>query len=279
MKTHQWWEPDDVILYHLGLGAGTGERDDLDYLYEGALRVLPTFAVVPGLKAAGDLSTVPGMDIDPVQALHVGQDLVVHRPLEARCEVTSESRVIDIQDKQKAALVVQEVVSQDAKGPLFTNRFTIYARGAGGFGGTSTSADPVLRPEGDPDIVLSVGTSPAQAALYRLSGDKNPLHIDPEVAMQAGFDRPILHGLCTYGIAAKVVIDALTDGDVDRLARFRTRFAGVVYPGETIVVSAWRTDDRIHLTAATRERDSVALADGLIDLRPDARPDDRMSNE
>jgi acyl dehydratase len=254
------WDADDVILYHLGIGAGLNKPTDpaeLAYTYEQKLAVLPSFAVVPAfmglVKAAS--GQIPGLAVNPVMILHGEQDLEIHQPIPTSGAVENRARVASLYDKGKAALVTIEVESGPAGDPLFTNRFTIFARGEGGFGGDPNSPPPGnTPPESLPDSVVESPTMSHQALIYRLSGDKNPLHADPDFAKLGGFDTPILHGLCTFGIACKAVVDTLLGGDVTAVARYQVRFTGVVFPGETVVTSMWRDGDRIILSATTKER-------------------------
>jgi acyl dehydratase len=165
-------------------------------------------------------------------------------------------------------VIVEAKTTDEAGEPLFTNRFSAYVRGEGGFGGERGPRPGNLPPEREPDQVVESATLPQQALLYRLSGDKNPLHADPSFAAVGGFDRPILHGLCTFGIACKAVVDRALDGDVGAVARYQVRFSGVVFPGETIVTSMWKDGDRILLRAVSKERDAPALTNAAITLRP-----------
>jgi acyl dehydratase len=264
------WDADAVILYHLGIGAGLGrptEAGELAYTYEQRLAVLPSFAVVPAFPAlvAAATGQVPGLAVNPVLVLHGEQDLEIHRPLPTAASVEHRARVTSLYDKGKAALCTIEVDSGEPGGdPWFTNRFTIFARGEGGFGGEAAPSPGNAAPDRAPDAVAESPTMSHQALLYRLSGDKNPLHADPDFAKLGGFDTPILHGLCTYGIACKAVVDTLLDGDVTAVARYQVRFTGVVFPGETVVTSMWREGDRILLTAATRERGQPVLSNAAI---------------
>ena len=254
------WDADDVILYHLGVGAGLNKPTDpaeLAYTYEQKLVVLPTFAVVPAflglVKAAS--GQLPGVAVNPVMILHGEQDLEVHQPIPTAGSVENRARVVSLYDKGKAALVTIEVESGPSGNPYFTNRFTLFARGEGGFGGDPNSPPPGnTPPERDPDAVVESPTMSHQALIYRLSGDKNPLHADPDFAKLGGFDTPILHGLCTYGIVCKAVVDTLLGGDVTAVARYQVRFTGVVFPGETVVTSMWREGEQIILSATTKER-------------------------
>ena len=233
--------PDDVILYHLGIGAGSRATDpgELEYTFEKNLKVLPSFAVVatsgmtararraPGGGGPVGLGHVPGLSFNPALLLHGEQDVQIHRPLPTSAEITTRGRVAEIWDKGKAALVVVEYASRDASGPLYTNRMSLFLRGEGGFGGPSGPKPGNERPARAPDGTVDSPTLPQQALLYRLNGDKNPLHADPEFAQRGGFDRPILHGLCSFGIVCKAVVDAALGGDPTRVARYAARFSGV----------------------------------------------------
>ena len=265
------WNANDVILYHLGVGAGVGKARDpkeLEYTYESRLKVLPSFGVIPVGGAVGGLTRAPGVDINFALVLHGEQSVELHRPIPAQAKTETRARIAEIWDKGSAALIVVETVTHKQGGEaLFTNRFSIFARDEGGFGGESgpRAADGV--PDREPDLVSSTPTAEHQALLYRLSGDTNPLHVDPEFAKKAGFERPILHGLCTYGIVCKAVIDAALDGDVERVAGYGARFSGVVYPGQTIVTSIWRENGRLLLTATAGEPPSAVLGNATITLR------------
>lgn len=264
------WNEDAVILYHLGIGAGLEKPTDpkeLQYTYESALRVLPSFAVVPVFKAIAGLGSVPGVSINFALVLHGEQDIQIHRPIPTAANVESTACIEGLYDKGKAALIVLRVDTSLQGEPLFTNRFSIFARGEGGFGGEAGPKAENEAPAREPDHVVETRTLPNQALLYRLSGDKNPLHADPNFAAFGGFDRPILHGLCSYGVACKAVVDALLDGDVNKVARYQARFAGVVFPGETIVTSMWNDGDKIIVTAKSKERGTPVISNSAITLR------------
>ncbi len=265
------WNADQVILYHLGIGAGMNkptDRKELEYTYERYLKVLPSFAVIPVFGALGGMNNIPGININLAMVLHGEQEISLHRPLPTSAAIQNEARVAGIYDKGKAALVVLEVATREQNGePLFTNRFTIFARGEGGFGGDPGPKAQHEVPNRAPDAVVESPTMPHQALIYRLSGDKNPLHCDPEFAQLAGFDRPILHGLCSFGIVCKAVVDTLLDGAVDKVAAYGARFSGVVFPGETIVTSMWREGGKIVISAKTKERDTPVISNSAIQLR------------
>jgi acyl dehydratase len=264
------WRADDVILYHLGIGAGVPPTDpgELEYTYEKSLKVLPTFAVVARFKPQGDILNVPGLEFNPFMLLHGEQDVEVHRPLPPEARIKARMRVADVFDKGKAALALLEINARDeADAPLFTTRMSLFLRGEGGFGGPPGPKAENQAPARPPDGVVESATLPQQALLYRLNGDKNPLHADPDFAKMAGFDRPIIHGLCSYGVTCKAVVDHALGGDVAKVARYQARFAGVGFPGETYVTSFWREDGKILLEARSKERDAAIITNAAITLR------------
>jgi acyl dehydratase len=264
------WDADRVILYHLGIGAGGDPTapGELAYIYEKDLKVLPSFAVVPAFPFVGAIARIPGVRVNVALILHGEQDVELHRPIPTAAKVVTRGRVAGIYDKGKAALVVIEADTSTEQGErLFTNRFSIFCRGEGGFGGDPGPRPGHEAPDRRPDHVFESPTLPQQALLYRLSGDKNPLHADPAFAKRGGFDRPILHGLCSFGAVCKAVVDGAVGGDVGRVARYQARFAGVVYPGETIVTSVWAEGGRLVLAARTKERGTPVLANAAIALR------------
>ncbi|GIW39651.1 MAG: 3-alpha,7-alpha,12-alpha-trihydroxy-5-beta-cholest-24-enoyl-CoA hydratase [Candidatus Binatia bacterium] len=264
------WDKDKVILYHLGIGAGVPPTDpnELAYTYEKNLKVLPSFGVIPVFGAFAGMVGIPGLEVNPALVLHGEQDLEVHAPIPTEAQVKNRGKVAAIYDKGKAAVIVLEVTSALGDGrTLFVNRFSIFARGEGGFGGDPGPKAGNQPPERNPDAVKESPTLPQQALLYRLCGDKNPLHADPEFAKLGGFDRPILHGLCTYGIVCKAVVDTMLGGDTGKVARYQARFAGVVYPGETIVTSMWRDGNRILIEARTKERGGTVLSNAAVTVR------------
>ncbi|MFF3345519.1 MaoC/PaaZ C-terminal domain-containing protein [Streptomyces sp. NPDC002779] len=263
------WTAKDVQLYHLGIGAGrpATDPDELRYTLESRLQVLPSFATVAGSGAPGVISglSMPGVEVELARVLHGGQSLEIHRPLPVEGTATTTSRIAAVYDKGKAAVLVLRTEVGDADGPLWTNDSQIFIRGEGGWGG---DRGPSARPEpptGEPDKIVERAIREDQALLYRLSGDWNPLHADPDFAAEAGFDRPILHGLCTYGITLKAVVDTLLGGEADRVRAYATRFAGVVYPGETLRIRMWDRGDTVRVAVGVVERDDApALTDTVV---------------
>ncbi|WP_460770975.1 MaoC family dehydratase [Nocardiopsis nanhaiensis] len=259
------WTQRDVLLYHLSLGAGSGPDPELAYTYERDLRVLPTFAMVAGqgissTTRSGSTMSMPGIDVDVRRLLHAGQGLTVHRPLPVSGSAALSSRVTEVWDKGKAALIVYEQSATGEDGdPLWTSTMRIWARGKGGFGGGPGPEEPWSAPDRAPDLSFDAPTGPGQALLYRLNGDLNPLHADPEVARAVGFDAPILHGLASYGIVAKTVVDHVLDGDAHRLTGLSARFSGTLVPGQTIRTELWRTGDELLLRATCPESDGAPV--------------------
>lgn len=263
------WTSSDVLLYHLALGAGAEPTDssELRYAYERDLQVLPTFATVAATLRTYEPPTVsfPGVDVELANVVHGTQGVTLHRPIPVEGKAVARTRVVDVQDKGKAAVIVSETdVTEPDGSPLWTAKSSIFVRGEGGFGGGRGSSDKIEPPSHEPDIVIDTPTLPQQALLYRLCGDRNPLHADPEFARAAGFDVPILHGLCTYGVVAKAVTDALLDADVTRVAAFSVRFAGIVLPGETLRTRVWRDGSRLLVTTNSLDRGEAPVLSGGV---------------
>lgn len=264
------WTASDVLLYHLALGAGADPVDEaeLRYTYERDLQVLPTFATVAANLRTFEPPAVsfPGVEIDLAKVLHGKQEVIAHRPLPVDGKAVARSRIADVFDKGKAAVIVQETEVADTGGtPLWTARSTIFARGEGGFGGERGPSDRREPPSREPDLVVDTPTLPQQALLYRLCGDRNPLHADPEFARAAGFDAPILHGLCTYGMVAKTVIGAVLGGNTALAGGFAAKFAGVVFPGETLRTRIWRDGGTVtSVTTCPARDDAPVLTDAVL---------------
>ncbi|GAA2153986.1 MaoC/PaaZ C-terminal domain-containing protein [Nocardioides koreensis] len=271
------WDSSDVLLYHLAIGAGSRPGDHISpaalrYTVDGpSLQVLPSFGIVaPTFHETNPPPLdLPGCDIDLARVVHGSQSVAVSGPLPPTGTATLRTRISDVWDKGRAAVIWQEGVATSETGAeLWTTRSSIFIRGEGGWGGDRGSSEPVAVPDRSPDADTAYDVTPQQALLYRLCGDRNPLHADPEFARAAGFPAPILHGLCSYGIVLRTVTDDLLEGDASRVAAFTARFAGVVFPGETIRVRAWREDAAIVVSATVAgrgERDGApVLADCLL---------------
>ncbi|MEU8847291.1 MaoC/PaaZ C-terminal domain-containing protein [Streptomyces sp. NPDC048564] len=270
------WNSKDVQLYHLGIGAAANpdrrspatDPDELRYTLESRLHVLPSFATVAGSGSPGVISglSMPGIEVDLARVLHGGQSLKIHRPIPAAGTATATNRIAALYDKVKAAVLVLRTEVADAEGPLWTNDAQIFIRGEGGWGGDRGPSARLEPPEGAPARTVGRPIREDQALLYRLSGDWNPLHADPEFAKVAGFERPILHGLCTYGMTLKAVVDTLLGGDVTRVRSYDTRFAGVVYPGETLRIRMWPGAGTVRVAVSAVERDDApVLADTVVE--------------
>lgn len=261
----------DSMLYALGVGAGADPMDesDLKFVYEDGLAALPTMAVVMGYPGFWLKDEDTGVDWRSV--LHGEQGLVIHKPLPTAGTVIGRMRVTGFFDKGagKGALLLSErqVIDQASGDLLATVTSSSFLRGDGGTG-FSTGAAPVPPPlpERAPDAALDLATAPNAALIYRLSGDFNPLHADPKVAAAAGFARPILHGLCTYGVAGRALLKLCCANDPARLKRMDLRFSAPVFPGETIRTEVWREGDRISFRAKALERDLVVLNNGYAEV-------------
>ncbi|TFV59916.1 3-alpha,7-alpha,12-alpha-trihydroxy-5-beta-cholest-24-enoyl-CoA hydratase [Mycobacterium sp. PS03-16] len=262
------WSSSDVQLYHLALGAGVDPMDarELRYLVDNTPQVLPTFGSVAASFHMTEPPSVqfPGIEIELAKVLHGSEAVTVPGPIPPSGTGTAVTRVTDIWDKGKAAVIWSETTVTDASGtPLWTQKRSIFARGEGGFGGERGPSSSTEPPQRTPDTQVDLAILPQQALLYRLCGDRNPLHSDPQFAAAAGFPRPILHGLCTYGVACKAIVDTLLDGDVARVKSYGARFAGVVFPGETLRANIWQHEGRYVATVTVPARDDAVALSGV----------------
>jgi acyl dehydratase len=259
----------DTILYALGIGA-----TELPFVYEAGLHALPTMAVVLGYP--GFIWRDPALGANWQKILHGEQSTILHAPLPVEGEIVGETRIEALfdkgADKGAIALVTREI--HDSHGThLATSRATTFLRGDGGFGGTSDGA-PVPHPlptDRPADVSITLSTADNLAHIYRLSGDLNPLHIDPAVATGAGFAGPILHGLATYGIVGRALLLARCANDPARLRRMDCRFSSPVYPGETITTEIWDeacdgSGSRLAFRARVVERDLIVLTNGYAEI-------------
>lgn len=255
------WSSSDVLLYHLAIGAV-----DLRYTLDNdQLQVLPSFGIVaPSFHETNPPTLdLPGCDINLAQVLHGSQGIEVHGPIPTSGSATLRTRITDVWDKGKAAVIVQQAdaVADDGTN-LWTATSTIFVRGEGGWGGDRGPSSSAELPDRAPDATTTYDITPQQALLYRLCGDRNPLHADPEFAAKAGFPAPILHGLCTWGIVLREATETLLGGDAAAVRSFSARFAGVVFPGERLGINLWDEGDRILMNATVADR--PALSDVVL---------------
>jgi acyl dehydratase len=261
------WTSKDALLYAVGIGAGheelaftTENTKDVEQL------VFPTFPVVIGWgrgSAMGNIGT-----FNPALLVHGQQAVTLHRPIPVEGAATLVSEVTGMYDKGKAAVVeTTTTATLDDGSPLYTNTSSAFIRGEGGWGGDRGPSGPKNEPpEREPDQAVSYQTSRDQAFVYRLSGDRNPLHTDPSFAAMGGFDTPILHGLCTYGFTGRALLHALCGSDPARFQHIEGRFASPVFPGESLTIRMWETDDGAVFTtsAGSGDDERVVIDQGLL---------------
>ncbi|MDN3359647.1 MaoC/PaaZ C-terminal domain-containing protein [Actinomadura sp. DC4] len=263
------WTSKDALLYAVGVGAGIDDPlAELAFTTENSdgtpQQVLPTYAVllaqVPGARRIGDF--------DPAMLVHAEQAFELHRPLPASGSVRATMKVTGIYDKGKGALVVTEATAVDPETgeALITARSSAFIRGEGGFGGDRGPRDDWNAPDREPDHQVTYRTRPEQALIYRLSGDRNPLHSDPAFAARAGFDRPILHGLCTYGVTGRALLHTMAGSDAGRFASMSGRFTSPVFPGEALTVAIWAERDTA-LFRTTKDDGTVVIDRGRASFR------------
>jgi acyl dehydratase len=259
------WTDKDALLYALGVGMGVDplDADELPFVYEKQLKVLPTFATV---AAWGSNPSLAEAQVDYAKVVHGAQEVILHEPLPPAARVRVEGGVTGAVDKgDKGALIFAETLLRDAaSGRAYaTLKTTWFARGDGRFGGPTTGGEePHPIPDRAPDLSLDMATRPDQALLYRLLGDRNPLHVDLEVARRAGFERPILHGLCTFGITGRAVLQAYAAFDPRRIASHAVRFSAPVLPGDVVSIDMWKDGPIVSFEARVRARDLVVVKNG-----------------
>ncbi len=274
-RTTRSYNERDAILYALGIGAGVDplSPNELKFVYEGSadFQVLPSFAV----NFASDLfdfalrGEMAGIHYDPSRLVHGEIALELHKPLPRSASVASRTRIADIFDKGSGMLMVLAIESRDEAGDLLaTSRSSMFIRGLGGFGGGRGANAAFALPERPPDEICAEATSPRQALLYRLTGDRNPLHVDPGVAALATYPRPILHGLCTFGFASRAILKRYCANQAGRLLGMEARCSQHVFPGETLISEMWRVDKaEIRFQTRVKERDQVVLSRGRARIR------------
>ena len=260
----------ETMLYALGVGMARDplNEEELRFVYENDLKTIPTMASV----IAWGQSTIGQAGINYLMVVHGEQRLTMHRPLPAAATIISDERVIAAVDKGpgKGALIYTEKVIRlkGSNEKLCTTGGTIFARGDGGFGGPSSGGpEPHAIPERKADAVCDTDTRVDQALLYRLSGDRNPLHSDPKIARMAGFPKPILHGLCSYGTACRAVLKTMCNYDHTMITGFDVRFSSPVFPGETIVTEMWKDGNVVSFRSKVKERDVLVINNGRCTLK------------
>jgi acyl dehydratase len=264
------WTSTDALLYAIGVGAGLGDPlAELEFTTENTAgvpqRVLPTFGVlIAQTRQARSLGT-----FDRAMLVHAEQYVELHEPLAAGGAVLTSSTVTGMYDKGSGALVVSESRAVDAAtgSPVVTTRTGTFIRGEGGFGGERGSSEPWQSVDRPADHVVRQQTRPEQALLYRLSGDRNPLHADPAFAARGGFSRPILHGLCTFGFAGRVLLHALCGSDPARFVSMYGRFSHPVLPGDSLVTSVWLGGDGAAQFRTEKEDGTVVIDRGVVRYR------------
>ncbi|MBV8984759.1 MAG: MaoC family dehydratase N-terminal domain-containing protein [Acidimicrobiia bacterium] len=261
---HGSWESKDALLYALGVGCGV---DDLAFVTENShgieQQVLPTMGVVLGTPGSSPFEKVG--EIDWTMLLHGEQSIELHAPIPVSGTVESVAEIVGIYDKGSGAVIVMETQSKDADSgqPMWTTRSATFIRGAGGFGGDrGPSGKRNAAPERAPDREVTYTTREDQALIYRLSGDRNPLHSDPTFAAAAGFERPILHGLCTYGFTGRALLSALCGADPARFKKMDARFSASVYPGDDLTIRIWDTGDGQAVFQTVRNGDQIVIDGG-----------------
>ena len=267
------WDSKDALLYAVGVGAGLGDPlQELEFTTENCegiqQKVLPTFAVLIAQARPGRTLG----DFDRAKLVHAEQAFELHRPLPVAGTVRTTSTVTGIYDKGTGALVVTENVAVDAATgeKLVTSRSSAFIRGEGGFGGERGTGAPWQRPDRAPDHRVILPTRPEQALIYRLSGDRNPLHVDPKFAARGGFSQPILHGLCTYGFTGRALLHALCSSEPARFRSMSARFSRPVLPGEALTVSVWCQDGSDTALFQTTKQDGTVVIDrGRLRYAPD----------
>lgn len=258
----------DSILYSLGVGLGNDPMNmaELKYVYENSQVALPSMATNFQYHSPLLLKA----NINFILVVHGEQKLSFSNPLPVSGDFISNAKVIGCYDKGagKGAIIDVETTINLKKDNTEICKLvsTTFARGDGGFGGPESPKSEIFRPEGDPDFVHEIKTKPDQALIFRLSGDFNPLHSDPNFAKTAGFEKPILHGMCTYGIACRSLVESVCEGDAKRLKKFDCRFSSPVYPGETIVTEMWKNGSKVYYQSKVKERDKIVIKNGVSEI-------------
>src|SRR5246127_4179792 len=258
----------EVMLYAYGIGLGADPMDEKEpaFVNEAAAEPRP-LKVVPTSASVAAWGSGPGeMNLNRVMVVDGERDITFHKPLSTAAHITADSSVLAVFDKgeDKGAVIRHQTVLKNSDGePLATLVASRFARGDGGFGGPSEGQpEPHAVPSRTPDRMIDISTRPDQALIYRLCGDRNPLHSDPEFARRAGFPRPILHGMCTYGITCRGILQTYADYDPAAFKRHAARFSSPVYPGEIVTLEMWKDGDVISFEAKVKAREAVVIRNG-----------------
>lgn len=254
----------DVAIYALGVGAGF---DDIEYCWEKKLKVIPTFSIASIFEFLGHVAVNSGMNLAGI--LHGEQDILFHRPLPVEGALISEGKISNYYDKGegKGALVIAKSETKDADGKkLFTSILTVFARYDGGFGGENAPKKELIFPDREPDVMVTETPAKNQPLLYRLSGDLFDIHVDKEFANMAGFERPIMHGLCTMGFACRALVNNIVPGEPEKVRRLACRFSKPLYPGVPIRTLIWKIDEKTaYWKLENMDTGEVAISQGLLE--------------
>ncbi|GAA1845838.1 MaoC family dehydratase [Actinomadura bangladeshensis] len=264
------WSSTDSVVYALGIGCGVDElafsTDDMRGVEPRAVPTMGVVLAVPGPEIAAAMG-----DYDRRKLVHGSQTTIVHSAIPAAGTIEYSSTILGVYDKGSGAAVETEIRATDpATGaPVFTNRSVAFIRGDGGWGGDrGPSQPPATPPERKPDHVVTRHVADNQALIYRLSGDRNPLHSNPEFARAAGFERPILHGLCTYGMVGRALLQQVCGGDADAFGELTARFVAPVFPGDDLVISIWATEPGVAVFEGRRDEEQLVIAGRFLTAGP-----------
>lgn len=281
----------DAILYAISVGVSTTQPDHLNFIYENAddFQVLPTFGIGPSIEALLDSDVIGkackqhSIEFNPAKLLHGEQYLEVFNEIPANCKTKSEAKLIEVLDKGSGAVIIAESTTYDSQNgnKLFYNQAQLFLVGSGGFGGnkkpTSNLVKEIVnRPDRAKETSVSEKTSMDQAAIYRLSGDLNPLHIDPNFSILGGHEKPILHGLCTLAFTVRHVLSKYANNNTRLFKSVKARFAGTILPGQTIRTDMWQEGNRIHYESYCEETGKLVISGAYVDLHKVIKTNDNV---
>lgn len=282
------YKASDTILYALAVGVSTKQPDHLNFLYENAddFQVLPTFGIQPSIDALLDSDVIGkacnqySIEFNPTQLLHGEQYLEVFNEIPANGKTRSEAKLIEVLDKGSGAVIIADSITYDTQGnKLFYNQAQLFLVGSGGFGGNKKATNSLVKeiankPDRAKDVSVVEQTSVDQAAIYRLNGDRNPLHIDPNFSVLGGHDRPILHGLCTLAFTVRHVLAKYANNNTRLFKAVKARFAGTILPGQTLRTDMWQEGNRIHYESYCEETGKLVISGAYVDLHKVVRSTD-----